>query len=247
MARETLSEVFDFHRDAIHRDLRCAMPGEVHSFDPIRGSVDVQPMIPDHFSQPDGSWKTIFPPIITDCPVIWPGGGGYRIKFALKPGDRVWIVWCDRDYSAWFQQGKQVDPGRWARGHHIKDGFVIPSMLEPLSEVTPLPEDGIWIGKKDGTEIVIDSTGVKLGGQDADQAVIRGNAYRSAEDALLSAIITAIGVVAAAAAIAANPTNTTEITAAVTTATNAFSPLGIAKSNFDAAAASYLSALVKAK
>jgi hypothetical protein len=196
MARETLSEVFDIHRDAIHRDLRCAMPGEVHSFDPIRGSVDVQPMIPDHFSQPDGSWKTIFPPIITDCPVIWPGGGGYRIKFALKPGDRVWIVWCDRDYSAWFQQGKQVDPGRWARGHHIKDGFVIPSMLEPLSEVTPIPEDGIWIGKKDGTEVVIDSSGVKLGGQDAAHPVVQGDAFKTALDSFVDAVgalCTAIG------------------------------------------------------
>ena len=53
-----------------------ALPGMVQSFDAGAVTAVVQPAIQGIVAQPDGSSKAVNLPLLLDCPVVFPRGGG---------------------------------------------------------------------------------------------------------------------------------------------------------------------------
>lgn len=110
---------------AARMDIHTAIPGIIQSFDPVRMTCTVQPSIEGAVVAPDGRAQAVALPLLVDCPVVFPGGGGYVLTFPLKSGDEALIIFAERCIDAWWQSGG-VQPAAEYRLQDLSDGFVIP-------------------------------------------------------------------------------------------------------------------------
>jgi hypothetical protein len=105
-------------------ELHTAIPGIVQSFNPATMTAVVQPSITVEIRQADGSKKEMVLPVLTDCPVVFPSGGGFILSFPIKAGDNCLVVFAERCIDGWWQNGgvsRQVEK----RMHDLSDGFVL--------------------------------------------------------------------------------------------------------------------------
>ena len=102
-----------------------ALPGIIVSFDPDKHTVSVQPAIKGRKRLPDGTYEEIDMPVLLDCPVVFPGGGGVTLTFPLKAGDECLVVFASRCIDGWWQLGGVQNPAEF-RMHDLSDGFCIP-------------------------------------------------------------------------------------------------------------------------
>jgi hypothetical protein len=108
---------------------RVAIPAKVVSFDPAKRTIKAQPLI----RRPGPVGGTIEEPALGDIPVLWPGSGRHRIRFPLRAGDSVLLVFLDLasdDWALGMQQGTAtnpplVDPAE-VRSHDFADAVAIP-------------------------------------------------------------------------------------------------------------------------
>lgn len=101
-----------------------ALPGTVESFDPVTMTVTVQLGTKDSIRNEDGTVSTSPFPLLTDCPVVWQGGGGVTATFPIAAGDECLVVFASRCIDAWWQSGgvqEQAEP----RAHSLADGFAL--------------------------------------------------------------------------------------------------------------------------
>lgn len=101
-----------------------ALPGTVEAFDPGAMTVSVQLGTKDAIRNEDGTVSTSSFPLLTDCPVVWQGGGGVTVTFPIANGDECLVVFASRCIDAWWQSGgvqEQAEP----RTHSLADGFVL--------------------------------------------------------------------------------------------------------------------------
>lgn len=99
-------------------------PGIIESFDVDAQTAVVQPAIQARQSYPDGSVQLVNLPLLLDCPVQFPSGGGVTFTFPVAQGDECWVVWASRCIDAWWQSGG-IQPPMEARMHDLSDGGVL--------------------------------------------------------------------------------------------------------------------------
>lgn len=107
--------------------LWTALPGIVQSFDPVQMVADVQPTINAVVRTQAGRYEELRMPLLGDCPVVFPGGGGVTLTFPINPGDEVLVVFASRCIDAWWQLGG-IQGQAEIRMHDLSDGFVIPQV-----------------------------------------------------------------------------------------------------------------------
>lgn len=123
-----------------------SLPGIIQSFDPQAMTCSVQPAIQGRRTTYDPntaqpSTKFVNIPLLVDCPVQFPSGGGCSLTFPVKAGDECLVVFSSRCIDAWWQQGG-VQPPMEARMHDLSDGFVLlgfrsqPRVLANVSTTT---------------------------------------------------------------------------------------------------------------
>lgn len=105
-------------------DLHTALPGIIQSFDPKAMTCTVQPAIRSAIISTDGKPRSVDLPLLVDCPVVFPGGGGYELTFPLKKGDDCLVVFAERCIDAWWQSGGIQNAAEY-RLHDLSDGFVL--------------------------------------------------------------------------------------------------------------------------
>lgn len=106
-----------------------ALPGVVVQFDPTLMTAQVQPAMKALLTRPDNTktWETL--PLLVDCPVVFPSGGGFTLTFPIKPGDECLVIFASRCIDSWWEQGcttGNVPQPAEIRLHDLSDGFVIP-------------------------------------------------------------------------------------------------------------------------
>ena len=102
-----------------------ALPAVVQSYNAAAGTVEAKPTIQAQVRQPDGTWVNTTLPMCVDCPVKFPGGGGFVLSFPVAKGDEGVLVFASRCIDAWWKYGgiqKQTD----LRMHDLSDGFYFP-------------------------------------------------------------------------------------------------------------------------
>jgi len=105
-------------------DIYTAMPGIVESFDASSDTCSVQPAIKALVTSPvDGSQNWVDLPLLVDCPVYFPSGGGVTLTFPVSKGDECLVVFANRCIDAWWQSG-DVQQQAVLRMHDLSDGFV---------------------------------------------------------------------------------------------------------------------------
>jgi len=116
------------------------LPARVVAYDAAADRVQVQPLI--RLLTTDE--RQIDRPTIARVPILWPGGGGFVLKFPLAPGDLGWIKANDRDISLFLQNYKASAPNT-LRFHSFQDAVFMPAPM----------------------------TGYTIAGEDADSAVLQ--------------------------------------------------------------------------
>lgn len=148
---------------AARMDLHTAMPGIIQSFDAARMTCTIQPAIRGAIIAPSGRAEAADLPLLVDCPVVFPGGGGYILTYPLKAGDEALIVIAERCIDAWWQSGG-VQAAAEYRLQDLSDGFVIPGPRSQPHVVTgSVDMSGAEFRRDDGTvRIKLTTNGVEI-------------------------------------------------------------------------------------
>ena len=139
--------------EGMQAGLWTAMPGIVQSFNAAQQTCVIQPALLANLLQPDGTTKSIRLPLLLDCPVFFPGGGGVTLTFPLKQGDECLTVFASRCIDAWWQSGG-IQVQAELRMHDLSDGFCfagfrsVPNVFENISTTTA------QLRSADGLEVV---------------------------------------------------------------------------------------------
>jgi len=130
MSNSGISERFDDpseqQRSAIENELanlRVAMPGIVMSFNAEAQTASVQPAIRENV-QVGGAGQSLDLPVLSDVPVQFPGGGGFRLTFPVREGDECLLVFSDMCIDGWWQSGGVQDQME-KRRHDLSDAMAL--------------------------------------------------------------------------------------------------------------------------
>lgn len=132
-----------------------ALPAYATAFNAAQLTVSAQPTIQAQMRQPDGTWVTTALPLCVDCPVMFPGGGGYSLTFPIQANDEGLLFFASRCIDAWWQQGG-IQAQAELRMHDLSDGFFLPTGGMSQPNVPPdVSTDGVELRSKDGTSAVV--------------------------------------------------------------------------------------------
>ena len=135
---ESIPETLLAALQGFQSELWTALPGIIQSFSPSAMTAVVQPAIrakinkPAFFSYQSPSkiddqskefcWDQL--PLLLDCPVIFPNGGGVTLTFPVATGDECLVIFASRCIDAWWQSGG-IQNQAALRMHNLSDGFVL--------------------------------------------------------------------------------------------------------------------------
>ncbi|MBR2659347.1 hypothetical protein IKD60_01155 [Candidatus Saccharibacteria bacterium] len=108
--------------------LFCAAPAIIETFDRTKARATVKPAF--MAKQSDGS--SVEQDYLYDVPVRFGGGGGFAASLPLQKGDTGWLIFCDRDLSA-FKENRTVSPLNTDRMHAQEDSFFLPDAMQSNS------------------------------------------------------------------------------------------------------------------
>lgn len=104
--------------------LWTAIPGVIESFDNASITCTVQPAVKANVTYANGSSSSVALPLLLDCPVQFPAGGGCSLTFPVSQGDECLVVFASRCIDGWWQSGGVQDQAE-LRMHDLSDGFVL--------------------------------------------------------------------------------------------------------------------------
>jgi hypothetical protein len=126
-----------------------ALPAIVQAYDTGKMTVSAQPAIQARVRAPDGTESDQNLPLCVDCPVQWPGGGGYVLTFPLKPGNEGILLFARACIDGWWQSGgvqKQAE----LRMHDLSDGMFIPLIFSNGKVPPNVSADTVQLRSVDG-------------------------------------------------------------------------------------------------
>lgn len=195
----SLAEVMRLATEKLERTLRVGLPGRIEQFDPVTQLADVKPLLKEVVFDEQGTEGTEALPVITNVPVHFSGGGNFAETFPIAVGDSCWLGFADRSLDQWLSRGNDTDPIDLRR-HELSDAVCWVGIRPNPAKLTEFDTVRAVFGNN-GPRVACDGVAVHLGvahNEVATQKVVRGDAYRIAEDAMLSALSTQIGVAASA-------------------------------------------------
>lgn len=150
-----LRTLLDNLKADIFYNLNCHQVGVIESFDSTKQTASIRLST----LRVVGNEEIPYP-LLTDCPVVFPSGGGAYMTFPVTKGDSCLVLFSDRDIDNWFTTGNVVAPNS-SRAHSLSDGIAlvgIRNLVNPKPYPTVLSpnEVAIWNG---GSVFVIGPSG----------------------------------------------------------------------------------------
>lgn len=130
-----------------------ALPGIVQSFDATAMTCVVQPAIQAVVFGPDGTARDVSLPLLLDCPVMFPGGGGCTLTFPVQAGDECLVVFASRCIDAWWYAGG-VQPQAEMRMHDLSDGFALVGVRSQPRVLSGISTTAAQLRTDDGSTFV---------------------------------------------------------------------------------------------
>lgn len=142
-----------------------ALPAAVVSYDATKRTVSLQPTIQAQIQNAEGTWTNASLPVLEDCPVVFPGGGGFELTFPIAAGDEGIVVFASRCIDAWWQNSG-VQPQAELRMHDLSDGMFIPGMFSQARKPAVAPSGSVPQLRNAAGTVVLEfiSGGMKLTG-----------------------------------------------------------------------------------
>jgi hypothetical protein len=124
-------------------DLHVSLPGRVEKVvDAAKGIVDVKPLVKD-LVEVDGTVQVISVPVVTNVPLMWPGGSLGGITWDVAVGDTGLLVFSDRSLDRWLSLGGEVDPED-PRRHALSDACFVPGLRSMKDAVGGAAHPAAW-------------------------------------------------------------------------------------------------------
>lgn len=154
------SDKFRSLTEKIASELRVAAPGIIQSYNAGTNTATVQLAIREKVNQMDGTTQDTDLPLLLDCPVMMPRGGGYALTFPVAAGDECLVIFADSCIDAWWQSGG-VQNQLEKRRHDLSDGIVIPGLWSQPRNIAV--GDGIALtATGGGASVALTASGVTL-------------------------------------------------------------------------------------
>lgn len=125
------------------------LPATVASYDDATNRAVIKPLI--MMGTTDG--QKISRQSVPNIPVFRFGGGGFFIRFPIKPGDFGWLKANDRDISLMMQRGGMEDWPNTQRLHSFSDAMFFPDTLKEWA-INGENADAMVIQSMDGSVCV---------------------------------------------------------------------------------------------
>lgn len=146
---ESLRMALDGRLARAHTTFPCV----VVSVDYEKRTAVLQPAIQAQVKDLQGVWQNVTITVLVDCPIIFPGGGGYSASFPVGEGDEVLALIAERCIDAWWQSGG-VQPQAELRMHDLSDGFCFPRVWSQATLPPAFSSTTARLQKDDGTNYV---------------------------------------------------------------------------------------------
>lgn len=156
----TLGEVIRRALDAHDARLRVGLPGRIERYDAATKRADVKPLIMGAYVDSDGDRHAESLPVLTDVPVLFPGGGGFFVTFPVAVGNVCELRFADASLDHWKAKGGEVDPLE-DRPHDLSNAIAIVG-LEAPANATPAHATHAVLGKSDGARVELTPGGEVL-------------------------------------------------------------------------------------
>lgn len=141
-------------------DVHTAIPARVEKFNPQTLRGEVVPLVKRKLEQ-DGEPEAL-PPIL-DVPFVMPKAGPFIMRWPVRRGDTVLVVFSERALDYIMTDGEPHDP-RLRRRHALDDAIAVPGLMH-LGE-SELPgehgDDVILMHRDNGVKIVLQTDGKVL-------------------------------------------------------------------------------------
>lgn len=139
--------------DARQAEIHTGFPGIVQSFDATKLTAVIQPAIKYQVRDQSGVLNWVALPLLLDCPVHFPSGGGFTLTFPLAEGDEVYVALAERCIDAWWQSGG-VQPQAEFRMHDLSDGFCFPKVWSQAKKISSVSTATTQLRSDDGSTYV---------------------------------------------------------------------------------------------
>ncbi len=185
-----LAEVLDLVGKRSNARIRTTLPARISSFDKDTQTATVVLAVQSYRWDVDLEEPVAYQPEpIARCPVYFPTGGGYTLRFPLEKGDDCLVLVAERSIDEWAATGEATNIPRDLRRFDLSDAIVLPGLHPTARAVADFDDDKLRLGKEDasgmveiddnGDVVVTGSSSVKLGSSSASQAVLKGDAWMS--------------------------------------------------------------------
>jgi hypothetical protein len=166
----TLADVLFNLKQDIFSTMNCVKIGKIIKFDGTKKTAQIQILFKRVL--PDGTIQSL--PLLVDCPVLTPQGGGGALQFPIAAGDQCLVLFSDRRIDEWLQNGAEAAPGD-GRMHDLSDGIAIVGLNALNSSLPAYPTNKVLMTYQ-GSTVELDAAGIKFigsGGGEIDiQAAI---------------------------------------------------------------------------
>jgi hypothetical protein len=138
--------------------VRTAIPGKVLAYDAATQTATVQPSVRVWRVDEEEELTATLPTSVSNCPVLFPAGGGVSITWPLVEGDVVTLLVADRSIDEWMATaGSDVEP-RSVRRFAAADTLVLPGLRPSKDPLASASTDGLQIAT-DGAQLRMKDAG----------------------------------------------------------------------------------------
>lgn len=135
----------------------CAAPAIIETFDRTTMQATVRPA----FMAKKSNGESIPQDFLYNVPVRFSGGGGFAANLPLLKGDTGWLIFCDRDLSA-FKQSRTVSPCNTNRMHAQEDAFFLPDAMQTAQISSDDEGKAVFQTLNGGVKIAVSSSAVEV-------------------------------------------------------------------------------------
>lgn len=149
-------ETFRIAFQGAQSQMWTALPGIIDSVDfngDMPGTVNVQPAIAIEIRNPDGSTSATRLPLLLDCPVIFPSGGGFTLTFPIAAGDECLVILAARCIDNWYDLGGVQGEAEF-RLHDLSDGFCLVGPRSKARELPAISATNVELRSDAGTAVI---------------------------------------------------------------------------------------------
>lgn len=144
-------ELFQRNNDKLARDIRCAIPAQVVSFNAEKQTVEAQPLIREKLvDRQTGTISFVPLPVLVDIPVCFPQAGNFVLTMPVAAGDEVLLVFSDNNIDSWWEAGG-IQNWNDRRRHDLSDAIAVVGLNSVPNVIPSIANDATELRTKDGT------------------------------------------------------------------------------------------------